>query len=196
VRALPDGAMDWRALDLGTELGLESHINADSRIRIVACLNDYAKYLQPSERLQVITILEKTAGIVSTPDLMLNREMIKNLKRNAIDVGGHTVTHPILSKLDDAQARQEILDNKQTLEQIIGEPLRLFAYPNGKAGIDFNERHIRMVSEAGFDAAFTTTTSAAACSNDRFQIPRSRPWDATPFLFGLRLLRWLSAKEV
>ena len=49
-----------------------------------------------------------------------------------------------------------------------------------------------MAREAGFTAAFTTALGSVNDKQCRFQLPRSRPWDQTPFMFGLRLLRWLA----
>jgi len=194
VRHLPDGPLDWRGLNL--PLKLEPLMQAQSRLRIAASLNHHAKYLLPDEREQLISALEKFAGITAVPDLMLNPDMLRGLSRNGIEIGGHTVGHPILSKLDDARSRREIVDNKQTLEHIIGQPLRLFAYPNGKVGIDYDERHVHMVKQAGYEAAFTTANGSATRESDHFEIPRSRPWDASPLMFGLRLLRWLANKGV
>ena len=59
-------------------------------------------------------------------------------------------------------------------------------------GKDFDERHTAMAREAGFSAAFTTSVGAVTSALDRFQLPRSRPWDRSPLMFGLRLLRWLA----
>lgn len=196
VRLLPDGPIDWSKLHLGRDLvqKLAPVIDAQSRLSIATSLNNHAKYLLPDERQQLITGLEKLAGITAVADLMLNRDMLCHLAQQGIEIGGHTVNHPILSKLDDAQSRQEIFENKDTLEQIIGRPLRVFAYPNGKVGIDYDERHIQFVKQAGYEAAFTTATGSAGINSDRYQIPRSRPWDASPLMFGLRLLHWLTNK--
>ena len=49
-----------------------------------------------------------------------------------------------------------------------------------------------MVREAGFAAAFSTEVGPAVRGGDLYRLPRSRPWDHTPVLFGLRLLRWLA----
>jgi peptidoglycan/xylan/chitin deacetylase (PgdA/CDA1 family) len=123
---------------------------------------------------------------------MLTPEMVINLDRQGMEIGAHTVTHPILTSLDDAAARAEIRTSKEQLEALIGKPVRLFAYPNGKVGMDFDARHVAMVREAGFDAAFTTAVGAITRTQDRYQLPRSRPWDRSPLLFGLRLLSWLA----
>jgi len=123
---------------------------------------------------------------------MLTRDMILDLDRHGVEIGAHTVSHPILTSLDDDSARQEIVGGKAGLEAILGKPVRLFAYPNGKVGKDYDARHVAMVREAGFEAAFTTAAGSFGRGQDTFQLPRSRPWDDAPLTFGLRLLRWLT----
>lgn len=188
IRRLPEGAIDLQ--DIG--MGLHAIQNMQDRINLVKKINDDSKYLSADGRLNVIHKLETLAGSYETTGLMLNREMLVNLSREGIEIGGHTISHPILTKLDDEQARHEIVQNKKTLEDIIGKPLRLFAYPNGKIGKDFDERHMDMAKEAGYIAAFSTAVGAATQNTHLYNIPRSRPWDVTSFLFQLRLLSWLA----
>ncbi len=188
VQMLPDGPLDLR--DLG--LGAFSLRSVDDRMAAIGLLTERSKYLPPHERSHVIERLAAMAGDRMTPELMLTRDMLLNLDRNGVEIGAHTVSHPILTSLDDATARAEIVRGKQDLEAILGKPVRLFAYPNGKVGMDFDHRHVAMVREAGFDAAFTTAVGAITSDQDRFQLPRSRPWDRSPLMFGLRLLRWLA----
>jgi peptidoglycan/xylan/chitin deacetylase (PgdA/CDA1 family) len=182
-----------RQLDL-SQFGLGRYPLAtlDERKRTLASLTEASKYLPPPQRRALVEHLEQLVGEQLSHGLMLTPEMVINLDRNGVEIGAHTITHPILSSLDDAAAAREIAGSKQELEDLIGKPVRLFAYPNGKVGKDFDARHVAMVEKAGFDAAFTTAVGAISRGQDRFQLPRSRPWDATPFLFGLRLLRWMA----
>lgn len=188
VQHLPDGQLDLA--DLG--LGAYSLQSPDDRKETVGRLTEATKYLPPQARVALIQRLEQLVGESLADGLMLTPEMLVNLDRHGIEIGGHTISHPILTSLDDDTARIEIGDGKRQLEQIIGKPLRLFAYPNGKVGKDFDERHARMAREAGFSAAFTTAAGAVNNKQCRYHLPRSRPWDQTPFMFGMRLLRWLA----
>lgn len=188
VRQLPCGLYDLR--DLG--LGIHSIQTLHERKQAIHKLTENSKYLPSKTRLDISRKLEILAGGVSNQGHMLTREMICNLARQGIEIGGHTVTHPILTSLEDKSALDEIAGGKQQLEQIIGQPVRLFAYPNGKAEMDFDQRHVSMAKEAGFSAAFTTAMGAASKKHDLYQLPRCRPWDTTPFSFGLRLLSWLA----
>jgi peptidoglycan/xylan/chitin deacetylase (PgdA/CDA1 family) len=188
VRHLPDGP-----LDLGV-LGMPSVTLAtrEKRSKLLQDLTTRAKYLPPDERLAVTEKLETLAGARATQSLMLTQDMIRALAAGGVEIGAHTVSHPILSRVDDAAARYEIEQCKHDLEAITGKPVRYFAYPNGKPGLDFNPRHAVMVREAGYEAAFSTAAGAANAAHDLFQLPRSSPWDTTPMLYALRLLRWLA----
>jgi peptidoglycan/xylan/chitin deacetylase (PgdA/CDA1 family) len=191
VRRLPGGALDLRDADLGTR----ALYTADDRLRLVHDLTERAKYLPPSERHDLTERLEALADGVAAEGLMLTNEMIRSMANQGIEIGGHTITHPILSRLDDEQARIEIAQCKHDLEAITGSRVRYFAYPNGKPGLDFDSRHAAVARAAGYEAAFTTVVRAASASDDRYQLPRSRPWDSTPTLYALRLLRWLADKS-
>ncbi|RJG07042.1 polysaccharide deacetylase [Noviherbaspirillum cavernae] len=188
VRHLPGERLDLRAAGLA-EYSLRT---IDDRKQTIQRLTEDSKYLPPAARHDLTLRLQDMAGGVRTDGLMLTREKVCKLAQAGIEIGAHTISHPILTSLEDEAAREEIAAGKEQLEAITGRPVRLFAYPNGKAGMDFDTRHVAMAREAGFDAAFTTAIGAATKGHDRYQIPRSRPWDATPFRFGARLLRWLA----
>lgn len=180
-------------LDLA-DAGLGSYPLAtlDERRAAIAVLTEKAKYLAPAMRQELVNRLD-LLGSRAYREPMLTRDMIRELANQRIEIGAHTVSHPILTSLPDAGALQEMAESKRELEAIIGRPVRYFAYPNGKRGMDFDERHIAMARAAGFEAAFTTAHGAAGGSDDRHALPRSRPWDTTRPFYVLRMLRWLAA---
>ena len=191
VQNLPAGQLDLSELGLGAY----SLASLGDRQQSVGRLTEASKYLPPQGRFDLVKRLEDLVGKHLDQGMMLSAEMVVNLDRAGIEIGAHTISHPILTSLDEAQAREEIEGSKRELEAIIGKPVHLFAYPNGKVGKDFNDSHTRMAREAGFSAAFTTSMGAVSSAHDRFALPRSRPWDGNPFMFGLRLLRWLAWDE-
>jgi peptidoglycan/xylan/chitin deacetylase (PgdA/CDA1 family) len=150
---------------------------------------DAVKYLPAGEREQRVRQIAERLEVMVPTDLMMSSQQVRELRRGGLLVGAHTVTHPILAKLSDEEARQEIRGSKGFLEQLLGERVGFFAYPNGKPGIDYDERIIRIVREIGFDAAFSCARGAASPQTDRLQIPRFTPWDRTPLRFGLRMVR-------
>ena len=188
VETLPAQELDLAEFGLG----VYSLRSMPERAATLGTLTEASKYLPPQERSRLVGRLQTLVGERASEGLMLTPEMVVNLDRHGIEIGAHTVSHPILTSLDDASAMQEIRDSKRELEELIGKPVPLFAYPNGKVGKDFDGRHVAMVREAGFQAAFTTAVGAITRRHDRYQLPRSRPWDETPFRFALRLLQWLA----
>jgi peptidoglycan/xylan/chitin deacetylase (PgdA/CDA1 family) len=188
VQTLPAGQLDLSELGLGAY----SLSSLDDRKSTLGRLTEESKYLIPAARNGLIARLEALVGDALAHGLMLTPDMVVNLDREGIEIGAHTVTHPILTSLDDGSAKTEIIGSKEELETLLGKPVRLFAYPNGKVGMDFNDTHVAMVRASGYAAAFTTAIGPVTRTMDRYQLPRSRPWDRNPFLFGLRLLRWLA----
>lgn len=188
VRHLPAGLLDLR--DSG--FGVHRVESSRDRGRVADNLTNASKYLAPAARQAFAHGMELRAGITDPVRLMLTADMVRSLVHRGIEVGGHTVSHPILSRLDDASARAEIAENKRELESITEGPVRFFAYPNGKPGIDFNESHARMVRELGYAAAFSTMGGAVSDEADQFSLPRGRPRGANPWIFSARLLHWLT----
>jgi peptidoglycan/xylan/chitin deacetylase (PgdA/CDA1 family) len=118
---------------------------------------------------------------------MMTTEQVRHLHASDMEIGAHTVTHPILAQLDPERAGSEIRESKTHLEAITGGRVTLFAYPNGKPGRDYRREHVGMVRELGFEAAVSTARGVAHAASDPFQLPRFTPWDRTPGKFLLRL---------
>jgi peptidoglycan/xylan/chitin deacetylase (PgdA/CDA1 family) len=136
--------------------------------------------------------MRELIGVRAPDDLMMSDEQVRQLHRAGMEIGGHTVNHPIVARLDSAAARTEIADGKAQLEQIIGERIRTFAYPNGKPGQDYTAEHVAMVKDLGFESAVCTSWGASSRSTDLFQLPRFSPWDRGELQFTLRMMRNLS----
>ncbi|MFT4582904.1 MAG: peptidoglycan/xylan/chitin deacetylase (PgdA/CDA1 family) [Gammaproteobacteria bacterium] len=120
---------------------------------------------------------------------MLDAGEIARLHKSGMEIGGHTHCHPILSRLSDKQASIEISTNKTILEDIVGKPIRSFAYPNGRPNLDYESSHTKILSEIGFDFAVSTSAGAASQFCDPFQIPRFSPWDKSQMKYNLRMVR-------
>jgi peptidoglycan/xylan/chitin deacetylase (PgdA/CDA1 family) len=157
------------------------------------------KYLEASQRqemaLAIASQVRSIADDKPLPDnLMLTTSQLLTLHRQGVEIGGHTFSHPILTQLTLNQAREEILKGKAKLESITGQPLRLFAYPNGRPDKDYNQEHVSLVKQAGFEAAVSTNWGVAAPRSDPFQLPRFTPWDKSATKFLLRMA--LNSRQV
>ncbi len=147
------------------------------------------KHLPQEKRQDFVDLIEKKANDKLPDNLMMTSEQVRLVHQSGMEIGGHTVTHPILATLDKAQAMEEIKQGKTQLERIIGENLRCFAYPNGKPGVDYQEEHVELVSSAGFNVAVSTASGVSNRSTDRYQLRRFTPWDKTPLKYLLRLVK-------
>jgi peptidoglycan/xylan/chitin deacetylase (PgdA/CDA1 family) len=122
-------------------------------------------------------------------DLMMNTKQVRELDSVGMEIGAHTVNHPILARLTSKAAYSEIAIGKEALESIIGAPVQLFAYPNGKPNQDYLPEHVSLVKKLGFIGAVSTAWGAARHGDDIYQLPRFTPWDGTPLKFTIRLAR-------
>jgi len=191
VRRIP------RSVELGVA-GLPPALPAGSiaeKRDAVARILRVAKYLEPAERSLAVERIARLADGALPDDLMMTDEQVRVLVKAGMEVGGHTVNHPILSSVDLETARREIELNRRRLGAITGKVPVLFAYPNGVPGKDFDFRHTQLVRMAGYEAAVTTSWGAARPGCDPYQLPRFTPWDHDPKRFALRLLHNLIARR-
>ena len=104
-------------------------------------------------------------GIESIPP-----EAIREMQQSGlVEFGAHTINHVNLTTLDDTSAMQEIAASGAAVEKLSGTACRCFAYPFGR----FDEKHKRMVTEAGMSLAVSTKKRILAWPEiDPLAIPR------------------------
>jgi peptidoglycan/xylan/chitin deacetylase (PgdA/CDA1 family) len=185
VRRAPGQQIDARTLGLGTH----SVETVAQRQAAIGALIGQLKYLPLDERLEQVARLAGLVGCALPDNLMMSSDQVRQLHRAGMEIGGHTVRHPILATLAPEEARAEIANGKEALEQLIGDKVRLFAYPNGKPGSDYRAEHVQIVRELGFEAAVSTAWGAQRGAADLYQLPRFTPWDRDRLRFTLRLAK-------
>jgi peptidoglycan/xylan/chitin deacetylase (PgdA/CDA1 family) len=109
------------------------------------------------------------AQLEGTPPL--KREDVRALVAAGMDIGYHTMHHPLLTSLDDAALDQALSLGRAALEDQVGRPLEQFAYPHGKA----DRRVATAARRAGYRAAWTGWPAPLRGSSDRFLLPRWEP---------------------
>lgn len=185
LRGLVDGQ--------GQDLGRHPLGDTASRREALGRLIGRVKYLPPEPRVACVDAIAARAEVAPPGDLMMTSAQVKALRDAGMQIGAHTVSHPILATLAPREAADEIERSRDALQALLGEKVGLFAYPNGKPGTDYlPEVHPGIVRELGFDAAVSTRWATARRGDDVFQIPRFTPWDRGRLKFGLRLVRNLS----
>jgi len=109
-----------------------------------------------------------------------------------IELGAHTMTHPVLSALPASAQWAEIQCSKACLEDILERPVTSFAYPYGSRS-DYTGETVAMVQEAGFGYACSNFADVVWRGSNQFQLPRVlvRNWDGETF--ARRLEEWFHA---
>lgn len=184
IRAARQGPLDLTHCGLGV-LSLDG---VDSRRRAVEEVIRRIKHRGFAERTALVADIVAAVGRPLPNDLMMTREQVRNLVNRGMEIGAHSVDHPLLATLGDDDARRQIADSRAQLAAIVGRDVRLFAYPNGKPRDDYGKRDVALVRELGFAGAVSTAWGVATAESDFMQLPRFTPWDGTPTRFLWRLL--------
>jgi len=106
-----------------------------------------------------------------------------------VEVGAHTVTHPLLSAHALAFQRDEIQRSKALLEEVLSHPITSFTYPYGA----YTAETAALVREAGFNCACSTVKTTVWRRIDRFQLPRCDGKDWSGEEFEKQLLMWFQS---
>ena len=81
-------------------------------------------------------------------------DQVKELANHPLcTIGGHSVSHPALSSLNDLNVYKEIKEGKERIEEMINRPIYYFAYPYGTPN-EVGNREYEIVEKLGFKLAF------------------------------------------
>jgi peptidoglycan/xylan/chitin deacetylase (PgdA/CDA1 family) len=131
---------------------------------------------------------------LSLPNQMLRWDDIRQMSKQGISFGAHTVTHPVLSNVSSAQLRAEITESKRAIEQRLQRPVLHFAYPFGHYP-DFSAEAKQFVRTAGYKTAATAVWGVNEPGSDLFELRRFTPWDSDTAEFRLKL-DWYRLREL
>ena len=135
--------------------------------------NAELKRLPNEEKDRRIAAIAQDAG-VTLPALppadcgAITWEQAREMAAAGIEIGSHTVTHPILTQLDPAQLDYELRQSRSRLEHVLDREVALFCYPNG----DYNARVRGAVERAGYRIAVTTEGGLNNRSSDPLVLRR------------------------
>jgi peptidoglycan/xylan/chitin deacetylase (PgdA/CDA1 family) len=88
-----------------------------------------------------------------------------------VEIGSHTVTHPILSSITDQESWQELTRSRDEIAKGIGRSVRCFCFPNGMPG-DFRPSQVRQVRDAGYACSVIAQFGMVSPGSDPYQLPR------------------------
>ncbi len=106
-----------------------------------------------------------------------------------VEVGAHSVHHPYLDELGDAEIDEEVGASKRQLEDVVGARVRSFAYPHGA----FDARVRQAVISAGYDSAVAVKNAISHLQDDPLAIAR---WTVTEDTTADRIAEVLEGTDV
>jgi peptidoglycan/xylan/chitin deacetylase (PgdA/CDA1 family) len=156
----------------GSEIRLELNGEA-SRGAASERINSIIKRLLDESKEEAIERLSLALGVAipKTPPEEFNSvtwDQVREMRANGIEIGSHTLTHPILTKIGDGRLRRELCDSKSRLEEVLGHRVDLFCYPNG----DNDKRVQSEVASAGYRAAVTVVSGLNRSGDDPLTLRR------------------------
>ncbi len=140
----------FRLIEIRTEL---------DRRRAEEFWREYAKGMPAAERDELLGEVAEACRVelpASPPDQYrsMTWAQLRALAAEGFEIGAHTRTHDIFSRLDRNRLRDEIAGCKEHIEQNLGLTVRHFAYPNGRKQ-DYTAESVAEVARAGYRAAVT-----------------------------------------
>ena len=128
----------------------------------------------PEDRDRVIDLIFSEEGgdeRALCGELYMDSKGASALSDAGWELGGHTISHHVLSGLDEGGQRREVVGGREALTGPLGVGCESFAYPFGRRW-DFDETSVGMAREAGFECAVTTHSGANTRGSDPYRLKR------------------------
>lgn len=150
------------------------------------------KEIQISQVYDVLDEYLKIHPEVEIPRGFMNRkELLELHKSGLVEIGAHTLIHPILKSENEDVCTKEIQESVEKLSDLLNHEVHTFAYPNGLSGIDFADREMSVAQRCGIDMAFSVNPGIIDKNTNPLSIPR---WGSTARLKFGRLGQYLPSR--
>jgi peptidoglycan/xylan/chitin deacetylase (PgdA/CDA1 family) len=181
-----------RAIDYSqTPQGIPKEDVTLTRAQLYSVLLRILSGIPVKERETSLRLIVAWSGQKLTPradSLPMTAEQLVSLAKSPLfEIGAHTVGHPILTCLPAKEQEEEILANKQDLENMINKPITSFSYPHG----DYNDDIVKMVGRLGFKNACTVDQAPVTRGMNLFLLPRFMVMNWNGEEFENKLRHWL-----
>jgi peptidoglycan/xylan/chitin deacetylase (PgdA/CDA1 family) len=157
----------WSVIDVATFLrGLEAPANLPPRAALITFDDGYRSVLKvalpcllrfgyPAVHFVPTDFIggrNKFDGGAEPEEPICDWDELRELERQAVAVQAHSASHRHFSTLGPAGLEEELTRSKQVLEDGLGRPVEVFAFPYGDDGID-PQATGRALRRAGYRAA-------------------------------------------
>jgi peptidoglycan/xylan/chitin deacetylase (PgdA/CDA1 family) len=140
---------------------------------------------------QIVAWAGGSSAARPTHRVLTRQEAASLVYGDLVELGSHTVYHPVLSALPVTSQQREIEYSKAWLEDLLEHPVTTFAYPFGQPS-DYSAETIALLREAEFECACALREGLVGPTTDPFQLPRTQVPDWARDEFEKRLTEWLA----
>lgn len=176
----------WYALEKALTHIESVRFSEESEPTVLSSILDRSRAFRQLRNLYLVASTDQRQRILRNVVGSSYREILKDLansmtmswenvrtlaKDPLVTIGAHTISHPALSLLQPEEAEREILESKELIERILGQPVNHFAYPFGSR-MEASEREYRLTEQLGFKSAVTTVMGSVRQGNSKFALPR------------------------
>ncbi|MEQ1603583.1 MAG: polysaccharide deacetylase family protein [Pyrinomonadaceae bacterium] len=170
---LTETKLDRLSFTIGERFFDEILGDTDSRLALAGKINSELKKLSDSEKDRVLNELANSLSVHldETPPSAfgpITWDQAREMAAAGIEIGSHTVNHPILTNVDADALTEELSVSRTVLEGQLQTDNLHFCYPNGNV----SQRERDAAENAAYASAVTTKIRICERSDDRFLLPR------------------------
>jgi peptidoglycan/xylan/chitin deacetylase (PgdA/CDA1 family) len=168
------------------QLGTYHFKNTTERWLVARTIRGRLKDLTENEKNSAIEGLVSKLGVdvpsALARQMILTWDEVREMAKNGIAFGAHTVNHPTLIGLPLEQTRREIVDSQRRIEERTDTPAITFAYPDGRPA-NINNDIKSILRENRFVCAVCATPSRLVSpGTDPYELGRVSPrWNFSTF---------------
>ncbi len=159
-------SLSWRALALPLH---DAVLRRTAFLQIAELLKQHDRKALEEAVAELVDVL---APARARGELFLDWDGARELVGRGFEVGSHSMLHAILAREQPEEQKRDLLESKTRLEEELGVPVDLLAYPNGAAS-DFDETTMEAARGAGYSHAVTTVPGWNTADTPHFAVCRA-----------------------
>ena len=158
------------------------------------------KSLQLTQIWEIIDEYRSIMKIDAEKRMNMSESELKEVYNSGlVAIGAHTQNHPILANETETTAQYEIQSSILELSEILADPVKYFAYPNGIPQIDFGEREMNFLKAMNIKLALSTENKSFSIIDNPLNIPRNGISKGNKSFLFIKLLlgsKWDKVKKL